>query len=125
RLSSQSRSMPAGLFVTCILGTLAHPALGSWISAYLPLQYFQSTHEEAVYRLSSQSRSMPAGLFVTCILGTLAHPALGSWISAYLPLQYFMSVNEGHAYRVSSKSLQQYLVWCQSAYVFSPSYPRV
>ncbi|GBN05835.1 hypothetical protein AVEN_121649-1 [Araneus ventricosus] len=116
--------MPTGLFVTCILGTLAHPTLGAWISADLSLQYFKSTHEEAVYRVSSKSPNMSTGLFVACVLGNLAHPAQKAWISAYLSLQYFKSTHEEAVYRDSSKSLQQYRVYCQSAYVFSPTYPR-
>ncbi|GBL96690.1 hypothetical protein AVEN_111835-1 [Araneus ventricosus] len=52
RVPSKSRSMSTGLFVTCILKTLAHPALRAWVRAFLPLQYFMSANEGPVYQVS-------------------------------------------------------------------------
>ncbi|GBM64309.1 hypothetical protein AVEN_25924-1 [Araneus ventricosus] len=50
RVSSKSRSMSNGLFVTCSLRILAHRALRAWVWAYLPLQCFKSANEESLYQ---------------------------------------------------------------------------
>ncbi|GBL76241.1 hypothetical protein AVEN_234505-1 [Araneus ventricosus] len=55
QVPSKSRSMLTGQFVTCILGTLVHPALRDWVRTYLSLHYFKSADEEPVHRNVHQS----------------------------------------------------------------------